>query len=124
MAVEGREAKLLCVLNTLDRTARALHLPKAEELAAIVMAQIMNVFVCRHPSMSVFQLKISGNPLLWLGIAVEMILILLVVYTPWGNALFGTQPLGLSVWGLMIVLALCFGSLEELRKWIVRRNKH
>ena len=39
MAVEGREAKLLCVLNTLDRTARALHLPKAEELAAIVMAQ-------------------------------------------------------------------------------------
>jgi magnesium-transporting ATPase (P-type) len=88
------------------------------------MAQIMNVFVCRHPKMSVFQLNISSNPLLWLGIAVEIILILLVVYTPWGNALFGTQPLELSVWGLMIVLALCFGSLEELRKWIVRRNKH
>nr|WP_321239188.1 cation-transporting P-type ATPase [uncultured Tolumonas sp.] len=90
-------------------------------LAAIVMAQIMNLFVCRHPHMSVFQLKISGNPLLWLGIAVEIALILLVVYTPWGNALFGTQPLALSVWSLMMVLALCFGCLEELRKWIVRR---
>ncbi len=110
--------------NLLSKTDLFYQQATTACLAAIVMAQIMNVFVCRHPKMSVFQLKISGNPLLWLGIAVEIILILLVVYSPWGNALFGTQPLGLSVWGLMIVLALCFGSLEELRKWIVRRNKH
>ncbi len=90
-------------------------------LAAIVMAQIINLFVCRHSRDSAFPLKLSYNPLLWLGIFVEVVLILLVVYTPWGNILFGTHPLGLSVWGLMIVLALGIGILEELRKWMARR---
>ncbi len=90
-------------------------------LAAIVMAQIVNLFICRHPRSSVFSLKLDYNPLLWQGILVEVALILLVVYTPWGNALFGTYPLDLSVWGLMIVLAMGIGLLEEGRKWIVRR---
>ncbi len=90
-------------------------------LAAIVMAQVVNLFVCRHPQTPAFLLRLKDNSLLSLGIGVEVVLILLVVYTPWGNALFGTYPLELSVWGLMIVLAIGIGLLEEGRKWIVRR---
>ena len=90
-------------------------------LASIVMAQVINLFVCRHPRASAFPMKLSHNPMLWLGIAVEVVLILLVVYTPWGNELFGTHPLELAVWGLMIVLALGLGVLEEGRKLVARR---
>jgi len=45
----------------------------------------------------------------------------LIVYTPAGNAAFGTAPLGWTPWVLMAGLAVLFGLLEELRKWLVRR---
>ena len=47
-------------------------------------------------------------------------LILLIAYTPSGNALFGTAPIPLSVWLFIIPFALGMLALEELRKWFVR----
>jgi magnesium-transporting ATPase (P-type) len=47
-------------------------------LSAIIVMQIMNVFICRHPSESVFHSGWFGNRLLLLGIALEIILILLM----------------------------------------------
>jgi sodium/potassium-transporting ATPase subunit alpha len=31
------------------------------------------------------------------GVAIELMLLLPIIYTPWGNALFGTAPPGLGV---------------------------
>ena len=90
-------------------------------LAAIVVAQVVNVFACRNPEQSVFRLGLLSNPLLLIGVAAEIVLILLIVYTPFGNAAFGTGPLTAQAWLLMILLGLAFGLLEELRKWFMRR---
>jgi len=92
-------------------------------LAAIVMAQIVNVFVCRHPRESALSFKLTENPLLLLGLAAEVSLILAIVYTPLGNLLFGTRPLALDAWLFMFPLAVGFGALEEMRKWLVRRKR-
>jgi magnesium-transporting ATPase (P-type) len=92
-------------------------------LAAIVMAQIVNVFVCRHPRESALRFKLTSNSMLLVGLAAEIALILAIVYTPLGNLLFGTRPLDLDAWLLMIPLALGFGVLEESRKWLVRRYR-
>jgi len=89
-------------------------------LAAIVVAQIVNVFACRHHEESVLRFGLTTNPLLLLGVAAEGLLILLIVYTPLGNAAFGTAPLSWQPWALMIVLGLTFGMLEELRKAFMR----
>jgi magnesium-transporting ATPase (P-type) len=91
-------------------------------LAAIVVAQVVNVFACRHPRVSALRFSPLSNPLLLAGVAAEVALLLLIVYTPAGNAMFGTAPLGLPSWGLMIALGLLFGLLEELRKGLVRRR--
>jgi sodium/potassium-transporting ATPase subunit alpha len=48
---------------------------------------------------------------------------LLIIYTPWGNALFGTAPLASEVWLAILPLALCMGLLEEGRKAFMRRRK-
>ena len=93
-------------------------------LAAIVMAQIVNVFVCRHPRESALSFKLTSNPLLLIGLATEIALILAIMYTPLGNLLFGTRPLDLDAWLFMIPLALGFGMLEEFRKWQVRKELH
>jgi len=47
-----------------------------------------------------------------------------IVYTPFGNAAFGTAPLPAAVWTVAIALGIAFWLLEELRKWLLRRYGH
>ena len=89
-------------------------------LAGIVVAQMVNVFLCRHPQQSARRFRLFGNPLLPGALALELALLLLIVYTPWGNALFGTAPLTAGAWLLVLPLALLMGLLEEGRKAVVR----
>jgi sodium/potassium-transporting ATPase subunit alpha len=91
-------------------------------LAAIVLAQMVNLLLCRHPRQSGLRLGLSDNPLLGWGIALEGALILLIVYTPWGNALFGTAPLPGEVWLYVLPFVVGMGAAEEARKWLVRRR--
>ncbi|MDO9312287.1 MAG: cation-translocating P-type ATPase C-terminal domain-containing protein [Nitrosomonas sp.] len=73
-------------------------------LSAIIVMQIMNVFICRHPSESVFHSGWFGNRLL------------LIVYTPLGNHMFGTAPIEIDVWLYAIPFCLVMPVLDELRK--------
>jgi predicted Na+-dependent transporter len=61
-----------------------------------------------------------SNRLILAGIATEILLIALIVYTPWGHALFGTASIELVVWLFIIPFALAMVAHEELRKWLVR----
>jgi len=90
-------------------------------LAAIVMAQMANLFLCRDSRQSGLRPGLSANPLLGWGIALELGLILLIVYTPWGNALFGTAPLPGTVWLYVLPFVVGMGAAEETRKGLVRR---
>jgi magnesium-transporting ATPase (P-type) len=92
-------------------------------LAAIVLAQVCNVFMCRHPQQSALRFGLLANPLLVGGIAFEFLLIGLIVYTPWGNDLFGTLPLPLNAWLAMVPFVAGMFVLEEGRKWLVRRRQ-
>jgi sodium/potassium-transporting ATPase subunit alpha len=91
-------------------------------LAAIVAMQVVNVFLCRHPRRSSLSFGFFSNPLLLIGIAGEVVLLLLIVYTPAGNWLFGTAPLGLDSWLFVVPFAVLMWALEEARKaWLRRR---
>jgi hypothetical protein len=52
----------------------------------------------------------------------EISLIALIDYTPWGNAVFGTAPIPLTVWLFIIPFAFGMVALEELLKWFVRSH--
>jgi sodium/potassium-transporting ATPase subunit alpha len=90
-------------------------------LSAIIAMQVVNVLLCRHPVMSVFSRGLSPNPLIWYGILFELVLLMLIAYSPWGNALFGTAPLNSEAW--LFIIAFMPGMLlvEELRKVVLRR---
>jgi hypothetical protein len=55
-------------------------------------------------------------------VLLEVGLILLITYTPWGNLLLGTAPLPLAVWLFLLPWALGMITLEELRKYLARRR--
>ena len=90
-------------------------------LVAIVLAQMVNVFVCRHPLLPAWRFPLFENRLLLAGLAAEAGLLLAIVYTPWGNRLFGTAPLSVDVWLFALPFALLLGVAEEARKWLRRR---
>ena len=91
-------------------------------LVAIVALQIVNVFLCRSTARSIRATGVGGNRWIAWGVAVEVALIALIVYTPLGNRLFGTAPLGADVWLFVLPFAGALLGLEELRKWLVRRS--
>ncbi len=91
-------------------------------LSTIIVLQIVNVFLCRSPTRSIWSTGLSGNPLILLGVLSEILILLLINYTPWGNELLGTAAIGERVWGLVIPLALGMLALEEVRKWQARRR--
>lgn len=87
---------------------------------AIVLAQMANLFVCRHPNEPIWHFTLRENPLLLVGLTVVAMLLLTIVYTPLGNHLFGTAPLSADAWIFMLPFALALGVIEEARKWMVR----
>jgi magnesium-transporting ATPase (P-type) len=91
-------------------------------LSAIVVMQIVNVFMCRSASRSVFSLRLFGNRLIVWGAVLELALLMFIDYTPWGNAILGAAPLTGKVWLFVVPFAIALLILEELRKWLVRNG--
>ena len=89
-------------------------------LSAIIVLQIVNVFLCRSSIRSAFSTGLRGNPLIVWGVGLEIALILAIVYTPWGNIIFGTAPLGAEVWLFTLPFAAAMLVLEEARKRVAR----
>lgn len=92
-------------------------------LAAIVVMQVANVLACRSPTESLLRHGLGGNPMILLGIAFELVLIGAIIYTPWGQTLFGTASLPAEAWLAMLPFAALLLLLEEARKTWVRRRR-
>jgi len=90
-------------------------------LASIVVMQIANVFLCRSETKSIFKMEIPHNPLILWGVIFEIVLLILIVFTPQGNEIFGTETIPLSIWIYILPTALLLLLLEESRKWVFRR---
>ncbi len=90
-------------------------------LSAVIVMQIVNVFLCRSTTRSVWSEGLLGNPLILWGVVLEVALIGLIDYTAWGNVVFGTAPISGRVWLFVMPFAVGLLVLEELRKWLVRR---
>jgi magnesium-transporting ATPase (P-type) len=88
-------------------------------LSAVIVMQIVNVFLCRSASRSVWSMRLVGNPLILWGVLLEIALILVIDYTTWGNVIFGTAPISGRVWLFVLPFAAGLLVLEELRKWLV-----
>jgi sodium/potassium-transporting ATPase subunit alpha len=90
--------------------------------AAIIIAQVANVFACRSERISIFRLGFLSNPFILWGIAVELALLALIVYTPLGNLVFGTEPLPLWAWGPLLLGAIGLLFADEIRKIAMERR--
>jgi magnesium-transporting ATPase (P-type) len=92
-------------------------------LTAIVLMQVVNVHLCRSDRTSLAALPLFGNRLITAGIVAEIVLIVLIGYTPAGHALFGTAPIAWTAWLFVVPFAIAMLLLEEARKAFVRSRR-
>ena len=90
-------------------------------LASVVFTQIGNVFGQRTEKTSIFKLPLFNNRLIWIGILSELVLVFLIVYTPFLNAFIGTGPFPASYWLFLVPFIPALTIIDEVAKLIKRK---
>ena len=92
-------------------------------LAAVVMTQIGNLLTQRSERTSVFKLPLNRNPMLWLGVASELVIVALMIYVPVFNNFIGTGPFALKYWLFLAAWIPSLIVMDEIRKALLRRKE-
>jgi Ca2+-transporting ATPase len=96
----------------------------AMALAAVVTTQIGNVFAQRTERVSIFHIGFFSNRLVWVGIATELTLIVLIVYAPFMHEFIGTSSFPLANWLFLFAWTPALLVADELRKaWLRWRER-
>lgn len=88
----------------------------------LVLAQLFNALLIRSESESLFTLGLGTNPRMLAALALTVGLQLAVIYLPWCNAIFRTQPLSLPELGLCFALGSIVLIAGEIEKVAIRRG--
>jgi P-type Ca2+ transporter type 2C len=97
-----------------------LGLAQTMAFTVLVLAQLVNVFNARSDRVSAFR-NLFSNPLIWGAVGISVILQVAVIYLPFLNTAFGTEPLTAREWLAAIVAASVVLWVSEVRKLIARR---
>jgi calcium-translocating P-type ATPase len=94
----------------------------AMAFAAVVTTQIGNLFAQRSERVSTFRISPFNNPMLWVGVSTELVLAFLITYVPLFQNFVGTNSFPLINWIFLFALAPLLLVIDELRKWLIRRQ--
>lgn len=86
----------------------------------LLLAQLGHVFAIRSDKHYIFKKGIFANPLLLVAILFTFLLQLAIIYLPFANQIFKTQPLSLYELGICITGALVMFHAVECEKFIRR----
>ncbi|KKH99868.1 hypothetical protein EO95_12510 [Methanosarcina sp. 1.H.T.1A.1] len=90
--------------------------------SAVIICQIANVFASRTRFQSVFSMGLFSNRPVLLGIASELLILALIIWNPFANLIFNTAPIDLRYMLLAVPFAVFLLGIDELRKYLLRKN--
>jgi Ca2+-transporting ATPase len=91
-------------------------------LAAIVTTQIGNLFAQRTETRSFIKAGMFANPLIWAGIASELVIVSAIIYVPQLQWIFETAAFPLSNWIFLFAWTPSILLADEIRKaWLRKR---
>ncbi len=93
----------------------SVRIARTMAFTALVLAQLVNVFNSRSDHRSAFR-GLFSNPWLWAAVVLSALLQVAVVYLPFLNTAFGTEPLTAAQWGVAIGAASVVLWVSEARK--------
>ena len=95
----------------------------AMALAAVVFTQIGNLFTMRSTTRSVFKMPMFSNPMIWIGILSEILVILAIVYVPFMQDFIGTGPFEAKYWLYHILWIPSLPLVDSIWKAVQNRKE-
>ncbi|WP_455364249.1 cation-translocating P-type ATPase [[Eubacterium] cellulosolvens] len=89
--------------------------------AGIVFAQMGNALNCRTNRTSLFKIGIRTNKWIFLGIISQLVILSVLIYTPFLQPIFGTTNLTVKDILFLIGISVAVFSAEEIRKFLAQR---
>jgi magnesium-transporting ATPase (P-type) len=84
--------------------------------AGVVTSQVGNAFACRTEKGKVHKLGWLSNRYLLLGILLELLMLIALIYVPFLSDVFEMTPLPLLIWPILGLFAPILIALERIRK--------
>jgi Ca2+-transporting ATPase len=119
----GFAGKWIGLPNETSSLANTVYYPATTmALAAVVMCQIGNLFAQRSSRIPFFKQKWFNNPLIWVGVTYEILLIVGIVYLPFLNKFIQTKPFAPHYWLFLILFIPVNPIADAIRKWFVSQK--
>jgi Ca2+-transporting ATPase len=88
----------------------------------LTLSQLGHVLAIRSERESLFTQGVFSNPLLTVAVLLTFALQMAVLYVPWLNPIFRTEPLSLGELAACLALSSVVFVAVEIEKWLVRRG--
>jgi Ca2+-transporting ATPase len=89
--------------------------------ATLSVSELLRAYTSRSEHYALSQIGLFSNKYMQWAVGGSLIIILAVVYLPFLNLFFDTQPLGLREWAVMLPLILVPSLAAEANKWVLRQ---
>ena len=92
----------------------------------MIFAELLRAFTARSERHSIFRIGWFTNPQMVWAFLASMGLLLAVIYVPFLDPVFHTDPLGLRDWAIVLVFALvpfAAGEIYKLARRLLDRKK-
>jgi cation-transporting P-type ATPase F len=98
-----------------------MELARTLAVSVFVFGQMFYLFNCRSLTRSIWDLGLFSNPWIWIGAGLMTTFQLIFIYTPVFNTVFGTHPMGLVEWGMVLGFSALFSMVIAIEKKIQGR---
>jgi Ca2+-transporting ATPase len=94
----------------------------AQTMAFVTLSvsELLRAYTARSEHYGLHQIGVFSNKYMQWAVAASLLVVLAVIYVPFFDTFFNTQPLGWREWVLMVPLILIPSLAAELNKWVLR----
>jgi Ca2+-transporting ATPase len=88
--------------------------------ATLTLSELFRAFTARSERISLFKLGVFSNKTMNFAVLFSILFVLAVIYLPFMNVIFGTEPLALIDWVWILPFALMASVAAEVTKIYLR----
>ena len=90
--------------------------------ATLSISELLRAYTSRSEHYGLHQVGVFSNKYMQWAVVASFVIIVAVIYLPFLNLFFDTQPLGLREWAVMAPMMLIPSLAAEVNKWVLRRQ--